>query len=238
VVVMVEVVDDQSTGKGHHRHHRADACLGRDERRDNSPPAPEQAERSRVRRRLRRAVPQMCRDRLRVGSHCRDQGKAHELEAAGGEPQRGEHVAIAPANRGLKTTGPRIAPNAAPKRTRPMPRARGSGGYMSPPAVRTSRLAPFAAPTPARPASTASGEPTALPSAATPQATTPTERPAASTGTRPKRSIERPAGIAASAPAASTMAGPRPNSPATSTTRTSEIDATATANWSMAEWKA
>ena len=47
----------------------------------------------------------------------------------------------------------------------------------------------------------------------------PTPKPAASTGTRPKRSIARPAGSAASAPDASTIAGPSPSRPFTPTTR-------------------
>src|SRR4051794_41678282 len=37
-----------------------------------------------------------------------------------------------PANSGLKTVGPRIAPNTEPKRTNEIPRARRCGGDMSP----------------------------------------------------------------------------------------------------------
>ena len=50
------------------------------------------------------------------------------------------------------------------------------------------------------------------------------------------RSISRPAGRAASAPAASTIAGPRPSSPSTWTTCTSVSDATAAASCSVAEF--
>jgi hypothetical protein len=51
--------------------------------------------------------------------------------------------------------------------------------------------------------------------------------PTASTGTRPRRSMARPAQGAASAPDASTIAGPSPSSPSMSSTCTSVIDATA-----------
>ena len=51
------------------------------------------------------------------------------------------------ASSGLNTSGPRIAPNTAPKSTSAMPRARRSGGYMSPAAVRASSAVPLAAPT-------------------------------------------------------------------------------------------
>ena len=47
-----------------------------------------------------------------------------------------------PAKSGLKTAGPRIAPNTAPKRTSAIPRARRSGGYMSPAAVRDEQRRP------------------------------------------------------------------------------------------------
>jgi hypothetical protein len=106
-----------------------------------------------------------------------------------------------------------------------MPRALRWGGYMSPAAVRASRVAPLAVPMPTRPASTAAVASRALPSAASPQPAAPTPKPAASTGTRPKRSIKRPAGTAASALAVSTIAGPRPSSPVTSSTRTRVIEA-------------
>ena len=52
------------------------------------------------------------------------------------------------------------------------------------------------------------------------------------------RSIARPAGSAASAPAASTIAGPSPSSPFTSRTSTSVSDATAAESCSIAEFAA
>ena len=52
------------------------------------------------------------------------------------------------------------------------------------------------------------------------------------TGTRPSRSISRPAGSAASAPAVMKIAGPRPRIDLIPVTRTSVIVATATASWS------
>ena len=79
-----------------------------------------------------------------------------------------------PASSGLNTTGPRIAPKTAPKSTNAMPRARRSGGYMSPAAVRASSATPLAAPTPISPASTTGADSVALPSAARPQPAMPT----------------------------------------------------------------
>src|SRR5215212_829702 len=140
-----------------------------------------------------------------------------------------------PARRGLNTSGPRIAPKTAPKRTSAMPCARRSGGYMSPAAARASSAVPLAAPTATRPASTAGAEETALPSAARPQPAAPVPKPAASTGTRPTRSISRPAGSAARAPEARTMAGPSPSSPRTPTTATSVSEATAAESCSVPE---
>ena len=71
-----------------------------------------------------------------------------------------------PASSGLNTSGPSSAPKTAPKRTRAMPRARRSGGYMSPAAVRASSATPLAAPTPIRPSSTTGAEVAEHPSAA------------------------------------------------------------------------
>ena len=59
-----------------------------------------------------------------------------------------------PASSGLKTAGPRIAPKTEPNRTSAIPRARRSGGYMSPAAVRASSAQALAAPTSTSPAST------------------------------------------------------------------------------------
>jgi hypothetical protein len=143
-----------------------------------------------------------------------------------------------PASSGLNTSGPRIAPNTAPKSTNPIPRARRTGGYMSPAAVRASSAMPLAAPTATRPTSTTGAEPALLPTAASAHPAAPATNPPASTGMRPMRSIARPAGSAASAPDASTIAGPRPSSPRTSSTSTSVSDATAAESWSIAEFAA
>ncbi len=143
-----------------------------------------------------------------------------------------------PASSGLNTSGPRIAPNTAPKRTSAIPWARRSGGYMSPAAVRASSAVPLDAPTATRPASTMGADPRTLPTAASAQPIVPAQNPPARTGTRPMRSIARPAGSAASAPAASTIAGPSPSSPFTSRTSTSVSDATAAESCSIAEFAA
>jgi hypothetical protein len=55
------------------------------------------------------------------------------------------------------------------------------------------------------------------------------------TGTRPNRSIERPAGNAVSACAVNTIAGPSPSSPLTPVIETNVIDETAAASWRKAE---
>ena len=116
-----------------------------------------------------------------------------------------------------------------------MPRARCSGGYMSPAAVRASRATALAAPTHISPPRTAGAKAVALPSAASPQPAAPVPKPTASTGTLPVRSIARPAGSAASAPDARTIAGPSPSSPSMSRTVTSVSDATAAESCSIAE---
>ena len=155
--------------------------------------------------------------------------------AAAHSPASASPSSSRPASSGLKTNGPRIAPNTAPNSTSAMPCARRSGGYMSPAAVRASSAVPLAVPTSTSPPSTAGAEGSALPSAASAQPPTPMPKPAASTGTRPKRSIARPAGSAASAPDASTIAGPSPSRPLTPTTATSVSEATAADSWSIPE---
>ena len=116
-----------------------------------------------------------------------------------------------------------------------MPRARRSGGYISPAAARVSSATPLAAPTPRNPSSTTTGESTALPSAASEHPIAPIAKPPASTGTRPSRSIARPAGSAVSAPEASTIAGPSPSSPRAPTTVTRVSEATAALSCSIPE---
>ena len=114
---------------------------------------------------------------------------------------------------GLNTAGPRIAPNTAPNRTSAMPCARRSGGYMSPAAVRASSAMPLAIPISTNAVNTSTALSDAEPAAATTPPTAPMAKPAASTGTRPTRSIARPANGAASAPHASTTAGPEAEQP-------------------------
>ena len=140
-----------------------------------------------------------------------------------------------PDSSGLKTAGPRMAPNTEPNRIDAMPRARCSGGYMSPAAVRASRAVALAAPTHMSPPRTAGAKTVALPSPASPQPAAPVPKPSARIGTRPTRSMARPAGSAASAPEVSTIAGPRPSSPLMSSTLTSVSEATAAESCSMAE---
>ena len=71
---------------------------------------------------------------------------------------------------------------------------------MSPAAVRASRAIPCAPPIAAKPVTSSTAESIPQASAVTQQPTIPSAKPPASTGTRPTRSISRPAGIALSAP--------------------------------------
>ena len=135
-----------------------------------------------------------------------------------------------PAKSGRKTSGPRAAPNSAPKRTYEIARAFLSSGYMSAAAVRASSTAPFIAPMPMNPRITSGALSATQPSAVNTHPTIPTTKPPAITGTRPTRSISRPAGSAASAPAVRKIAGPRPRIDSIPVTRTSVIVATATAS--------
>ena len=140
-----------------------------------------------------------------------------------------------PANSGLKTVGPRIAPNTAPNRTSEIPRARRSGGYMSPAAVRARRAIPCEPPIAANPVTSSTAESMPQASAVTRQPTIPRANPPASTGIRPTRSMRRPAGIALRAPASRKIAGPRPRIPSIPVTSTSDVVATATPSWSIPE---
>ena len=106
-----------------------------------------------------------------------------------------------PAKSGPKTTGPSIAPKTAPNRTYEMPRARRSGGYMSPAAVRMSSVTAPDVPTSANPTITSTVWSQWVPEAVSRQPVEPSRKPIAITGTRPKRSIARPAGNAESAAA-------------------------------------
>ena len=140
-----------------------------------------------------------------------------------------------PAKSGRKTSGPSAAPKSAPKRTYEIPRARRSGGYMSAAAARASRIVPCAIPTSANPGITSAAVSSAQPSEVVRQPAIPARQPPASTGTRPYRSIRRPAGSAARAPAVRKIAGPSPRIPSMSVTSTSVTVPTATASWTMPE---
>ena len=143
-----------------------------------------------------------------------------------------------PASSGLKTAGPRIAPKTEPNSTSAIPRARRSGGYMSPAAVRASSAVELAAPTMTRPPRMAGAQSLALPSAARQQPGEPDrearrqhrhaaeavhEQPCGERGERARREHDR---------------RPEPEQPSMSSTRTSVSDATAAASWSVAEFAA
>ena len=133
-----------------------------------------------------------------------------------------------PAKSGRKTSGPSAAPKSEPESTYEIPRARRSGGYMSAPAARARRIVPEAIPTSANPIPTGTPDSTAQPRAVKPQPSAPTTKPPAITGTRPNRSISRPAGSEAMAAAVRKIAGPSPRMPLTPVTRTRVTVETAT----------
>ena len=136
---------------------------------------------------------------------------------------------------GLKTVGPRMAPNTDPKSTYEIPRARRAGGYMSPAAVRMSSDVALTTPIRTKPAITSSVESVRAASAVNPHPIAPTAKPKLTTGIRPKRSISRPAGTAVSAEAVRKIAGPSPSRPLTPVTRTNVSEDTAATSWSTAE---
>src|SRR5207245_8106787 len=96
-----------------------------------------------------------------------------------------------PAKSGLKTVGPRIAPNTEPNSTYEMPRARRAGGYISPAAVRTSSDVALEEPVSANPTITATVDVVCVPSAVSAQPVPPTRKPSTRTGLRPWRTIAR-----------------------------------------------
>jgi hypothetical protein len=116
-----------------------------------------------------------------------------------------------------------------------MPRARRSGGYMSPAAVRASSAIPIALPTATNPRMSNGADSIPQASAVSRQPATPRPKPPARTGTRPKRSISLPAGSALTAPETRKIAGPRPRIPSIPVTSTSDVVATATPSWSIPE---
>ena len=141
-----------------------------------------------------------------------------------------------PERSGLKTAGPRIAPKTAPARTSAIPLARRSGGYMSPAAARARSDVPARRAHEDQAEEDGHGRLEGASERRQHAAERPDRRsPTASTGTRPKRSIARPAGSAASAPEASTIAGPSPSSPFTPVTSTNVSEATAAESWSIPE---
>src|SRR6266542_2435899 len=140
-----------------------------------------------------------------------------------------------PANIGLNTVGPRIAPKTEPKSTYEIPRARRAGRYMSPAAVRMSSATALAAPIIPKPAITAKVESMRVASAVNAQPAAPTTKPKLITGVRPKRSIIRPAGTEVSADAVRKIAGPSPSNPRTPVTSTKVREDTAATSWRTAE---
>ena len=151
---------------------------------------------------------------IRFGSgRTRGEHERHQAEARGGEPGMTSESPRARARRtAAETAGPRIAPKTAPNRTSAIPRAGARAGTCRrPPCAEQRRRA--AVPRGAGPGD-GGGESIALPSAASEQPARPSAKPPARTGTRPKRSIARPAGSAVSAPErgrspARARAGPR-----------------------------
>ena len=142
---------------------------------------------------------------------------------------------VLPSNSGRNTSGPSAAPNSEPNSTSEMPRPRLAGGYRSAAATRASSTVPLETPISMNPGITSSHVSAAEPAAASTQPATPHRQPAASTGTRPRRSIARPAGSAASAADARNTAGPSPRIDSMPVTRTSVIVATATTSCSIPE---
>jgi hypothetical protein len=99
-----------------------------------------------------------------------------------------------PENIGPKTSGPKMAPDAAPKRTSDIPRARSAGGNISAAAARERSTIVPAAPAKANPAITRMPDSAAQPSAVVAAARIPETNPMRITGMRPRRSPARPAG--------------------------------------------
>ena len=146
-----------------------------------------------------------------------------------------------PASSGLNTSGPRIAPKTAPKSTSAMPRARCSGGYMSPGrGAREQRDAARRADARSARASDGGRERRArCPAPASPQP----RRPGREAQPRaPARGRSGPSRGRRAAPRArprrARSPGPSPSSPSTSRTCTSVSEATAAESCSIAEFAA
>src|SRR5262245_59688242 len=119
-----------------------------------------------------------------------------------------------------------------------MPRARRSGGYMSPAAVRIRSAMPLAAPMQAKPRITSGVDPVRVASPVMQQPTLASEKPPVITGVRPIRSIRRPAGTAVTPENVRKIAGPRPSNPRTPVTSTNVSDDTAATSCRTAEFTA
>src|SRR5207253_7768393 len=122
-----------------------------------------------------------------------------------------------------------------PKSTKDIPRARRSGGNISAAAARARRTTDAEPPTSARPRQTREADVAAQPPATVPQPMAPRTKPPRITGMRPVRSINRPAGPTAIAPAARKIAGPRPRIPLTPVTATSVSELSPAASWNIPE---
>ena len=143
VLAVVVVLDDDVAREVHHRDHDSEACEGREHRRANTGSPHELAERSAaapaVQDRVAVRADQLG-DPLRVGPDRTERARARPARcppaASQGTVSARRPRASFPAKSGPKTVGPRIAPKTDPKSTYEMPRARRSGGYMSPAAAR------------------------------------------------------------------------------------------------------
>ena len=193
---VVVVLDDDVAREIHHRDHHGEACEG-DEHRDDAGPAEDLAQRRGCGGRLARLRrPDRLGDLLRVGPDEDDDRERDQRDPAGGEPRHGQRVgfellareerreeAVRGSRRRRHRRGERRCPRA------PL------GGYMSPAAVRASSATPPEAPVKIIPAITSAVESVRVARAITEQPIAAIRNPAASTGTRPKRSM-RPAGSA------------------------------------------
>src|SRR6478752_2120287 len=116
-----------------------------------------------------------------------------------------------------------------------MPRARRSGAYMSPAAVRIRSDVAMPTPISTSPASSAGTDDVRVASAFNAHPLESATNPTASTGRRPCRSIVRPAITAVTPDDVRKMAGPRPSSPAWPVTSTNVSVETAAASCSTTE---
>ena len=160
VAVRVAVADGDVAGEVHHADHHGEARDRREHRGRHAGPAQDLAERRR-RRGLLGIRDERLRELLRVGPHERTRSGSprarRATRRATATPARAG-VRSRPANIGPKISGPKIAPETAPKSTNDMPRARRSGGNISAAAARESSTIACAAPQNASPRKTSSPE--------------------------------------------------------------------------------